>query len=126
MVRRIQELLTKLEGTARKCPGLYPVQSPDDFLRMVSWRVRNKRALPEPFGLEFLSKSQQEEFSYWLEYLYRKPEMSHHIYAQCLIAEGKSSFARGKKKGLPPNGFAKKPQNPKKRRLRAPRLQVGR
>lgn len=70
-------MLAQLEERARRCPGLYPVQSAGDFMRMVS---------------DGMEKMDPEETALWLEQLWRNPELSYQLNAQSLIRRGASPF----------------------------------
>lgn len=70
--RRKEELLVKLEERARACPGLYPVRTREEFLR--------------------LAMDQAGEGDAWicqiLEGMWRRPDEVLQIHAQSLIQRG--------------------------------------
>lgn len=75
---RVNQLLSQLEERARQCPGLYPVKTAGDFLRMVR---------------DCMEKvDSPEETALWLEQLWHNPELSYQLNAQSLIRRGESPF----------------------------------
>jgi len=82
--RRKEELLAKLEERARACPGLYPVRTRDDFLRL---------AIDHAKGTD-------EAVCQILEEIWRRPDEAVQINAQSLIRRGKGWGKEQKKKSL--------------------------
>lgn len=80
--RRKEELLAKLEKRAGSCPGLYPVRSREDFLRIAIDHA----------------KGSDEAVCRILEEIWRRPDETLQINAQSLIQRGMGWREEKKKK----------------------------
>jgi len=82
--QRKEELLAKLEERAMACPGLYPVQTREDFLRLAIDHAKG--------GDELVCQI--------LEEIWRRPDEALQINAQSLIRRGMGWGNEKKKKSL--------------------------
>ena len=87
--RRKEELLAKLVERARTCPGLYPVKSREEFLRLAV----------------DLGTGGEESLCRILEGMWQRPDEALQINAQSLIRRGKG-WAEKKKAGSQPSDQA--------------------
>ncbi|NDC79686.1 MAG: hypothetical protein EB090_00195 [Verrucomicrobia bacterium] len=77
--RRREELLAKLEERAKACPGLYPVQCRDEFLRLAT----------------DLGTGGEESLCRILEGMWHRPDEALQIHAQSLIRRGQGWAGQG-------------------------------
>lgn len=96
LMHRVKDLAQRLEQRSRRCPGMYPVEESDTFLRITMDEVGGVSV-----GLSQYCLTSLEELASLLEELLEHPQTSFHLAALSRIHRGETTVFSDSKATFP-------------------------